>query len=188
MLPTGQPVPFPHSGFIESMSSPYGRPPVISFGASHIIVPAITPNGVPAQASYFSQTIPSPRPSIALPSASFGPVFTNIPHGEMLPRGPEAFQEPHAVQKLNPVSPINKPTVDPFGALVSGFGGAPSASPANTVIPSATELSYQMPMPQATAPSDAATATLFGSNLALTAYDLSAPAAPRPSMSGNPFA
>jgi hypothetical protein len=184
MLPTGQPVPLPHAGFIGSMSSPCGRPPTNSFGASPITAPA-PPYGVPDRALYFSQTTPSPRPFSVVPSASFGPVFANLQHGDMHPRGPEAFQRSSALHESSPVSSVNKPGLDPFGALVSGFRGSPQAPPANGT-PSSS--SFQMPMPGGTAASDAATATLFGSNLALTAYDLSAPAAPRPSMTGNPFA
>jgi hypothetical protein len=37
-------------------------------------------------------------------------------------------------------------------------------------------------------PADAASATLYGQNLGLTAYDLNAPAAPQAHLTGNPFA
>lgn len=64
-------------------------------------------------------------------------------------------------------------TGSPFGAYPAAgpFAGAPAPSPAG--------------LPPATA---AASATLFGRAPSLTGYDLSAPAAPKPQATGNPFA
>ena len=93
-------------------------------------------------------------------------------------------------------------STDPFASLAPAFGRAlPSPAPTPTGPPpvaavappsSAFGTAFQeesaMPSPGLGTQSQAASATLFGLETSLTAYDLSAPAAPKPKVSGNPFA
>lgn len=97
------------------------------------------------------------------PTPAGGPPFA--PAGGQ-PFAPAASGQPYAPAVANGSGPLSAsiPAAGPFA-------GAPAAAPAG--------------MAPATA---AATATLFGRNPSLTGYDLSAPAAPKPAASGNPFA
>lgn len=70
------------------------------------------------------------------------------------------------------------------GPPFANGGGEPPAA-----FPSAPFAGAPAPSPQGLAPSTAAaSATLFGRAPSLTAYDMSAPAAPKPQPTGNPFA
>lgn len=79
---------------------------------------------------------------------------------------------------------------DPFDGLGSVLGGAlssPAPQQAGNGFHAAVKPAPAVQMP-ATSQTAAASATLFGVNTAIGAYDLSAPAAPKAKATGNPFA
>lgn len=83
--------------------------------------------------------------------------------------------------------------VDPFDGLGATLGGALSNAHGSQPMPPVPADLNKIPIVQREPPSAvpqtaAASATLFGLNTTLTGYDLSAPAAPKARVSGNPFA
>lgn len=128
----------------------------------------------------------APTPGPAAPAHRLGEAAVNDPFAGLAPGLRSALPAvPQSSSKFGGAPPptpaggppfgfaaVNGGAVPPIGMPAAGpFAGAPAASPAG--------------MAPATA---AASATLFGRNPSLTGYDLSAPAAPKPAASGNPFA
>jgi hypothetical protein len=151
-----------------------------------------------SSAGSFSDMLPgsaAPTPGAVAPGHRLGEAAVNDPFAGLAPGLRSALPAvPHSSSGkfggAPPPTPAGGPPFAPAGgppfapAAANGgaalpasipaagpFAGAPAASPAG--------------MAPATA---AATATLFGRNPSLTGYDLSAPAAPKPAASGNPFA
>lgn len=135
-------------------------------------------------AGSFSDLLPgsaAPTPGPAAPGHRLGEPAANDPFASLAPGLRAAL--PAVPQSGSgkfggapPPTPAGGPPFVPAAANGGGpvagpFAGAPAAPPAG--------------LAPATA---AATATLFGRNPSLTGYDLSAPAAPKPAATGNPFA
>jgi hypothetical protein len=112
-----------------------------------------------------------------------GPSFGN----SVAPAAPQSFD-------FRPTGPPLGNPVDPFGNLGPVLKSSlPAATPTPSAFPSQQPaLPPQPQAPAASVPSysapAAASMTLFGMQATLTGYDLSAPAAPKPHASGNPFA
>jgi hypothetical protein len=123
---------------------------------------------------YMPSPSPQPLPSPASSVASFG-------------RPTNGISTAHSQEKLG---------TDPFAHLaptgVGNQGQMQSTTPTPAPIPSPPPpVAAAFSVPSGVAPgsqTQAASATLFGTGTNITAYDLSAPAAPKPRSSGNPFA
>ena len=152
----------------------------------------VSPGVLPSPSAYSPGSFPSSASSSfsvgGLPSAQGSSALQPYgsssmqPYGSSLQPGSYAGSATFGVQASpHPAPKLGDPAADPFSGLGPSFRGAPAAAAAAPPAPAAAAYA---------APASAAGSTLFGSQPSLAAmpYDLTAPAAPKPKASGNPFA
>lgn len=132
-------------------------------------------------------------PSAAAPPAGVGNYHLPSPGRA----SPATYSRP--ISEAGSVSSVSA-AADPFATLAPSFGSAlptsaptptgppPVAAPSSPAFPAAFPEEGIRASPRTGGQTQAASATLFGIETSVTAYDLSAPAAPKPKASGNPFA
>lgn len=138
----------------------------------------------------------APTPGAAAPGHRLGEAAANDPFAGLAPGLRSALPTvPHSsTSKFGGAPPPTPAGGPPFAPAASGQPFAPVAANGGGPLPASIPAAGPFAGAPAAAPAGmapataAATATLFGRNPSLTGYDLSAPAAPKPAASGNPFA
>ena len=197
-----------HSPYGTGAPSPYGVVPNSPY-------PGVSNDQQYDQQQYYYHTAPTPSPPPLAYQQPPSPYYHQqqlqqqqyTPPPVAFPAAAAPAPPPFGHFSAKPPSPLKnteamngtKFVEDPFAHFAPALKGAlpsrspppppPSVTTITTAIPfSSPSPSLPLPPQQQHAQADAASALLFGTRSSLTGYDLSAPSAPKPRSSGNPFA